>query len=495
MQGSAEPNVKIDRLMIGIRRAAWYVGMALALSPGTCTWSAMAERPDLPQLPPLATLRYPPAVRAAVEEAVAAVEAKPRDAAANGTLAMVLHANHLIDEAVACYQRAHLLDPSTFRWAYFLGLIQASQADCEHATATLREALRLDPEYLPAELKLGACLLGSGQWQEASSLYEAILKKHPASAEAHYGVGRVHAVRNDLNGAILSFRKACELFPGFGAARYALGHSYERLGKKDQAAAELALFERDKRSAPRLEDAMLDEVNALNADAVEELRKGDELVRSARFEDAAAAYEKALVVNPRLVPAHVHLISLYGRLGQAAKAEEHFQAAVTLKPDEPESYFDYGLLLAGQEKFPEAEKAFRRTLEINSAYAGAHINLGYMLETQGKVPEALAEYRKAVENDPGDPQAQFNAGRILVHQKNYQEGIQHLLKSLSTTDKESKPSYLYAVGAAYTRSGDRENGLHYLRLARQEAVAGRQSRLVESIDDDLRTLGAEVPRN
>src|SRR5207244_8789809 len=116
------------RLMIGIRLAAWYLGMALALAPGTCICSAMAETPDLPQLPPLATLRYPPAVRAAVEEAVAAVEAKPRDAAANGRLAMVLHANHLIDEAAVCYQRAHLLDPSTFRWAYWLGVIHAWHA-------------------------------------------------------------------------------------------------------------------------------------------------------------------------------------------------------------------------------------------------------------------------------------------------------------------------------------------------------------------------------
>jgi len=240
---------------------------------------------------------------------------------------------------------------------------------------------------------------------------------------------------------------------------------------------------------------MLDEVNALNADAVEELHKGEELARGAKFEDAVAAYEKALAINPRLVAAHVQLISLYGRLGQAAKAEEHFHAAVALKPDQPQSYFDYGLLLANQGKFPEAEKAFRRTLEINSAYAGAHMNLGYMLETQGKVPDALAEYRKAVEDDPGDPQAQFNAGRILVHQRDYKEGIQHLLKSLSTTDKESKPAYLYAVGAAYTRSGDRENGLHYLRLARQEAAAVGQSKLVESIDDDLRTMGAEEPRN
>jgi len=99
--------------------------------------------------------------------------------------------------------------------------------------------------------------------------------------------------------------------------------------------------------------------------------------------------------------------------------------------------------------------------------------------------------KKAVQDDAADSQAQFNAGRILVHRQNYREGIQHLLKSLSTTDRENKPSYLYAVGAAYVRAGDRENGLRYLNLARQEAAALEQSKLVESIDDDLRTLGVQ----
>jgi tetratricopeptide (TPR) repeat protein len=387
-----------------------------------------------------------------------------------------------------------LLDAATFRWGYLLGLIQAQQGDCEHAATTLREALSTEPESLPAQLSLGASLLGSGQWQEAVKLYEAIIGKHPDSADAYYGLGRVRAILNDLNGAIVSLRKACELLPNFGAAHYALGHTYERLGQRDQSVEELALFERNKRFVAPLEDRILDEISALNTDSLEALRKGEQLEREAKFEDAVGAYEAALGINARLVSAHVHLIALYGRQGQAAKAEEHFRAAAALKPDEPESYFNYGLLLADQQKFAEAGQAFRRALEINSVYPGAHLNLGYMLEAQGKVPEALGEYQKALENDGADSQAQFNVGRILAHQEKYQEGIPHLLKSLSTGDKESKPSYLYAVGAAYARSADRENGLHYLRLARQEAAARSQLKLVQSIDDDLRLLGAEEPR-
>jgi tetratricopeptide (TPR) repeat protein len=477
-----------------MRRTVLYLGFSFVLA-AVAVPQPPAAAPELPQLPGLAVLRYSPALRAAVEEAFAAVEKTPRDATANGRLAMVLHANHLFDEAEVCYRRAHLLDPASFRWTYLLGVVQARQGDCAQAISVLREALQLEPEYLPARLNLGGCLLGSGLWPQAGKVYEAILAKHPGSAEAYYGIGRVRAVNDDLNGAIVALRKACELFLDFGAAHYALGRVYERLDKKDLSAAELALFERLKNSTPRLSDPVLAETLALDAGVREALLQGEQLAREGKLPEAAAAYEKALAIAPTLVPAHVYLISVYGRLGQDDRAEEHFRAAVALKPDEPDAHFNHGLLLASQENFPDAEQAFRRTLDIQPVYPGARLNLGFMLEAQGKLPEALAEYQKAVQNDATDSQAQFNAGRILVHQQNYQEGIQHLLKSLSTTEKENKPSYLYAVGAAYVRAGDRANGLHYLSLARQEAAALEQSKLVESIDDDLRTLGAQqTPR-
>lgn len=476
-----------------MRRAVLYLGLSFVLAAVAVPRSPAAA-PELPQLPALAVLRYPPALRAAVEEAYAAVEAKPRDAAANGRLAMVLHANDLFDEAEVCYRRARLLEPASFRWTYLLGVVQARQGDCAQAIAVLREALQMEQEYLPARLKLGACLLGSGQWQQADNIYQAILAKHPMSAEAYYGIGRVRAVNHDLNGAIVALRKACELFPDFGAAHYALGRVYERLDKKDQSVAELTLFERQKNSTPLLSDPVLTEALAFHAGVREAQLQGEQLAREGKLPEAAAAYEKALAMAPALVPAHVSLISVYGRLGQAAKAEEHFRAAVALKPDAPDAYFNHGLLLASQEKFPEAEDAFRRTLDLQP-YAGARLNLGFMLEAQGKLSEALAEYQKAVQDDAADSQAQFSVGRILVHRQNYREGIQHLLKSLSTTDKENKPSYLYAVGAAYVRAGDRDNGLRYLNLARQEAATLEQSKLVESIDNDLRTLGVQqTPR-
>src|SRR5256885_1250343 len=102
--------------------------------------------------------------------------------------------------------------------------------------------------------------------------------------------------------------------------------------------------------------------------------------------------------------------------------------------------------------------SFRNTLEIDPRHAGAHNNLGYLLERQGKSAEAAAEYRKAIENKPGDRQAHFNLGRVLVNQRQYEEGIRELTKILEPED-ENTPRYVYALGAALARSGDRTSAL------------------------------------
>ena len=473
-------------------RAVLLLGLALALAGAA--WGA--SRPDqsasLPGLPQIIPDNFPPPIREKVREAYAAAVASPQDASANGRLGMILHAYQVSDQkAEVCYRRAQLLDPASFRWAYYLGVVQAARGTYDEAIMTFREALRLDPEYLPAQLKLGECLLAAGRTEEARQLHEEIVRRHPSSAQAHYGLGRARAATKDPTGAVESLRRACELFPYFGAAHYALALAYQRLGKRDEAREELALYEKNKHDIPGAGDRLQAELNELFTSPAYLVELGVEFARQGKLEQAAAEHEKALEIDPQLIRAHINLISLYGRLAQFEKAEEHYRAAVRLDPNSYESFYNYGVLLVNHRKYQAAGDAFRKVLEIQPNHADAHNYLGDILQRQGQLLEAAEEFRKAIEDWPNFPQAHFNLGRILVNQEKYQEGIQELVKALSTKDQESEPPYLYALGAAYTRAGDRENGLWYLRLARAKAAARQQLRLVESIDRDLRLLEAE----
>ncbi len=248
-------------------RAVPCVLFGIWLAVGVCSRSAEAaeQAPNLPELPQLAFDKMLSQIRAEVQEAYDAALTHPQDATANGKLGMVLHAHGLLGEAETCYRRAHVLDPASFRWTYYLGLIEVDQRNCAAAVAAFREALRLDPHHLASQLRMAECLLVSSQWDEAGKLYQEILQKHPENAEAYYGLGRVRAAHNDFAGAIESFHKACDLFPKFAAAHFALARAYRRLGKPEQAQQELELSKESEGELPDIKEDLEDAIDATKA--------------------------------------------------------------------------------------------------------------------------------------------------------------------------------------------------------------------------------------
>ncbi len=463
-------------------RAPWILVFALGHSLAVSVGGAL-----LPELPQLNIANFLPAIRQQIEVAYAEAQTNPNSAEASGRLAMILDAYQQYESAAVCYQRAHLLDRGAFRWLYYLGWTQSAEGKHEEAAATLREALRLNPEYLAAQLKLAEGLLADGNREPSRDLYEAILKKHPDSAAAHYGLGRVYATQGDLKAAAASYLKACELFPAYGAAHYALALAYRKLGETVKARQHFSLYEENKTTVPPLDDPLRSAVRDLDLSAQSHLRKALVLDQTGKIEAAIAEHEKALQIDPQEVQAHINLISLYGRLGQFEKAEQHFRAAINLHPNRADAYYDYGVLLISQRKDLEAERALRQALQINPFYAEAYNNLGYLYEQQGRLEEALQQYREAIENRPNYRLAHFHIGRILVNQGRYNEAIEHFLKTLAPEDA-STPGYLYALAATYARAGDRESALRYAHKAREGAVARGQTQLLRSIDRDLRIL-------
>ena len=450
--------------------------------------------PAVPELPRLSLDDFSPGIQEQIGEAYSNARSSSGDAAASGRLGMILQTYSLLQEAAVCYRRAGQLEPNLFQWAYYLGVVEADQGKCDAATSTLRLALNVDPEYLPAKLRLANCLLASADWDASGKLYAEIVEQHPDNPDAYYGLGRARAARHDLIGAAEAYSKACALFPDFGPAHYALALVHRSLGQVSQAEEQLRLYERNKDGAPPSSDPLLEELRSLNKSATRQVQIGIQLERQGRLEESATAHEKALEIDPQLVQAHVNLVELYGRLGQFEKADEHYRAAARLDPSSSETYYNYGVLLLGAERYQQAESAFRKTIEINPFHSGAHNNLGFLLERQGRLLEAEAEYRRAIENKPNNRQTHFNLGRVLVNQEKYEEGIRELKKTIEPED-ENTPRYRYALGAAFARSGDRDSALRYIRQARDGAVALGQSGLVASIERDLRTLEASrVPQ-
>src|SRR5579859_712316 len=476
-------------------RDARLLAVALAL----ISFPMALRSAELPALPRLNMADFLPAIRQQIQQADAAARANPRSADASGNLGMVLDAYQQYESAAFCYRRAHELNPRVFRWAYYLGADQLHQGEYDQAAATLRQALALSQDYLPARLKLAESLLAGGNLDESGKIYEAILKdvaKKPrdgdkaATAEALYGMGRIESARGDISAAAESYRKACELFPAYGAAQYALALAYSKLGKPDMAQPHFSVYQANMTVTPPLEDPLLAAVQVLNLGADPHLRRAIEMEKQGKLNEAIEEQDQALAVDPKNVQARVNLISLYGRTGQTEKAEQNFQEAVRLDPNRADAYYDEGVLLFGEGKYQEAEQAFRQALRINPYYAEAHNNLGFLLEGQGRTEDALAEYQACLKSQPNYRLAHYHIATILARQNKYDEAIEHLLKTLTPAD-DSTPGFLYALAIAYGRKGDLENALKYMRKAREEAAARNQSQLLAGIDRDLRSLEQE----
>src|SRR5512138_2541682 len=88
----------------------------------------VAAGASLPPLPKLPLDTYEASVRAPIEQALKAAEARPRDAERSGQLGMVLYANEQYEFAAVCFERAQALAPAEPRWHYFLGRTQSNLA-------------------------------------------------------------------------------------------------------------------------------------------------------------------------------------------------------------------------------------------------------------------------------------------------------------------------------------------------------------------------------
>ena len=442
---------------------------------------------ELPAIPTLPFETYAADVRNQIQAAYQAAVGHPQKAESGGALGMLLYAYEQYEFAEPCFRRAMVLAPGDSRWAYYLGRTLANLRRCDQALAPLRETLRITPDYLPARLKFGECLLESGMTDESRSVFKSIAGEHPDVAAAHYWLGKIDAGSHHLASARDHLRIACELFPGFGAAHFLLAGVYRDLGETAGAQDEIDLYQKDKLGWPPLTDPLLLAVLDLKTGAVAHLRKGIDLAEANQLESAALEHEQALAADPNLVQAHVNLIRLYGLLDKPEQAEKHFRAAVTLDPNHAETYYNFGVLLMRQNKYPDAAGAFRRALELNPSYAEAHNNYGYVLMVTGKLYEAAAQYQAAIAEKPDFRSAHFNLGRILIQQGKAQQAIEQFLLTL-TPDDEEAPACLYALGAAYARAGNRESALRYMEEGRRKAARFGQSALLDSIEKDLRLL-------
>jgi tetratricopeptide (TPR) repeat protein len=110
-------------------------------------------------------------------------------------------------------------------------------------------------------------------------------------------------------------------------------------------------------------------------------------------DDARAAYERVLELEPAHADAHVNLGRLLHEQGQAAAAAVHYAQALTGGPNAVAS-FNLGVALEDLRRSAEAMDAYRRALAADDSLAEAHYNLARLYERTGDAQAALRHYHR-----------------------------------------------------------------------------------------------------
>jgi tetratricopeptide (TPR) repeat protein len=138
-------------------------------------------------------------------------------------------------------------------------------------------------------------------------------------------------------------------------------------------------------SAPASEDSTADQYFA----AASILDDGD----PENFDEAAAAYRRALEIDPYLVPALINLANIHYSRDEIAEAQALYERAVGIDGDVFEAHFNLGNIFHDLGRYREAQGCYRDALKLNPAYPDAHFYLAVTLEKNGQSQEARLHWK------------------------------------------------------------------------------------------------------
>jgi len=151
---------------------------------------------------------------------------------------------------------------------------------------------------------------------------------------------------------------------------------------------------------------------------------GKEAMAAKNYDAAIQSFQKGVEMDPNqhviwanLADAYVSLSTTKtGEEQQAAlgKAQEAFQKAIALKPDDAAYHNNYGLALAKTKKFEEAQAELNKAAELDPPSAAKYYyNLGAVLVNTGQSAAAEEAFKKAIQANPEYADAQFQYATAL----------------------------------------------------------------------------------
>jgi Tfp pilus assembly protein PilF len=152
-------------------------------------------------------------------------------------------------------------------------------------------------------------------------------------------------------------------------------------------------------------------------------------------EKARKAFQQALSLDPKCLPAYCSLAQLYTTMADHDHAISTYQKAIKLAPNEASLHFELGMCQARKKDWPSALESLQKAVDLDPENRPYVNTLGHALARAGRFQDSLACFRRI--HGPG--MAHYQLARMLFHLQQPEMGRRELELALQS-DPDLEPA-------------------------------------------------------
>ena len=204
------------------------------------------------------------------------------------------------------------------------------------------------------------------------------------------------------------------------------------------------------------------------------------------WHDTLALWIHATQVTKENAFAEENVAQLLAADGRPELAVPHYEAAIGYLPRWSVARFDFGVVLQGLHRYPQAIEQYQLALAYETdtdEAAATHINLGAIYIAQGNTPAALSEFNAALAIQPANGLAILNRGLVEYSQGSLDAAIDDFTKAVQLM---GTPKAYFWQGRAFEDKGQfvKAAGAYESALRLEPDLKDAQARL-EAIQSKL----------
>ncbi|MFY9583528.1 MAG: tetratricopeptide repeat protein, partial [Candidatus Acidiferrales bacterium] len=190
-----------------------------------------------------------------------------------------------------------------------------------------------------------------------------------------------------------------------------------------------------------------------------------------------AAAEKALQIDDTVAEAHAALAYVMFRFDwQWSEAQREYKRAIELNPSYAEAHQGYAIYLAAVGKLDEAIAEIQRAIELDPLTLPQKMNAGGIYTCAGQYNRAIEQFRNLLELNPNSALAHLGLGEAYWDKGMHAEAVAEFRKSMDISGGTLKGSPFlpraYPAYAAWEQRGDPTRLLDELKkLSKRESLS------------------------